>query len=1094
MPNKAKLIVSTLLTLLLIFTCLEPVFGATPVTKLEYKVKYAAEHLSTPMEWYNSSYFNNPDYKENRFVQYWTETTIAPGGPRDTGFYMTYNEEGLHIFFQSNEAEREASGVLKNSSIEMFLQPGQGDNTYHQMIIQTNGSPIEYYEWQTENRNNLPFQGNVTVVNEEIPTGWGTAVTIPWETYDQYVPLNGEDWGFMMIRWAPSNFSPTWGGHVHQIGRFNVLDFQAPTAAQRTAIQKSIIQKAWQKFNLAAAQLNATWLNGDSDDAYFFNQRIQPLIASGQASGSQIPNLDSLSAAEIDALYTHVGEWFGLPYDAEDARNSYLNDKFFSNESPGAINPPSGFTAKGAPSGVDLSWTASTSPDVVGYNIYADGSKINTEPVSGTAFHANGLSFGTTYNFQVEAVSGSGSVSDKISATGTPSHYLIELDRWGIHSDGTDGLNTVNGLNQAIQWAHGQGITAVYLPAGTYLIPAAGEVHLLSNLLFEMAPDAIVKKETNGKESYRVFYVGYGDDQVTIKGGQVVGDRDTHDYSKKDTPYSTGTHENGHGIFIESAKNTVVDSVKAYNFTGDAVVVGTQAVMGSAVNAGNFESGTLDANGQKTPDASKIRTHKTFPLTNARFQAERWFELSNWRNAIFPIHVFFYDSAMSFISSADANLRERVSIPNGATQMRLAVDQASADGIYGEYWNRAPSTNTIIRNSELASNRRQGVTVSGATNMLIENNIIHDTNGIASMSGVNVAAANGARNEDVTIRGNTFYGNVRNDVLLFDGYGALIENNQFKSVGAYGVLEGEAFAGGATVQNNTFEQTNIKASKDIQFVNNTMSGGAATFAGNQIIVDGLNATDTRISVTNNVNGGVQLSNVNLNITSSDRDTGLSIWGDAGTNFKNVTISGSPSLRSIGGGGAAYHEFDNLRVVGYNPVQGINLLDGHYANSYFEAGEGGKACVLLKTGGKYVFDHATFAGNTSGGGGLCGESPNLDLTVTNSNFAMKGPGSAISIRQDKKVLIDGNTITATGASAAVPIVYIGYYWDRMNPAKVADTTIRNNQITSDIAGITGISTEYAGVGAEPFTITNNTLNHVVMKLKSNDISSGNVINP
>lgn len=1087
MPKKAKLIVSMMLAFLLILSCLEPVFGATPVTKLEYKVKYAAEHLSTPMDWYNSGYFNNPDYKENRFVQYWTETTITPGGPRDTGFYMVYNEEGLHIFFQSNEAEREASGVLKNSSVEMFLQPGQGDNTYHQMIIQTNGSPIEYYEWQTENRNNLPFRGNVTVVNEEIPTGWGTAVTIPWETYYQNVPLNGEDWGFMMIRWAPSNFSPTWGGHVHQIGRFNVLDFQAPTAEQRTAMQKSIIGKAWQKFNTTAAQLNAEWLNGDSDDAYFFNHHIQPLIASGQANGSQIPNLDSLSAADIDALYAHVGGWFGLPYDADDARISYLNNKFFSNEPPGTVNPPSGLTAKGAPSAVALSWTASTSPDVAGYNIYADGSKINNEPVAGVTFRVDGLDFGTTYNFEVEAVSGSGEVSGKISATGTPSHDLIDLARWGIHNDGTDGLSTVNGLNQAIQWAHSQGITAVYLPAGTYLIPAANEVHILSNMLFEMAPDAIVKKEANGKESYRVFYVGYGDDQVTIKGGQVVGDRYTHDYS-------SGTHENGHGIFIESAKNTVIDSVYAYHFTGDAVVVGTQAVMGGTIHAVNFESGTLDANGQKTPDASKIRTNKTFPLTNARFQAERSFEFSNWRNAKFPIHVFFYDSGINFISSAEADIGDRVAIPDGAVQMRLTIDQSSADGVNGQYWNRTPATNTVIRNSELAFNRRQGVTVSGATNMLIENNIIHDMNGIAPMSGINVAAANGAWNEGVTVRGNTFYGNARNDVILYDGHGALIENNQFGSIGANGLAEGEAFAGGAIVQNNTFDQTNIKASKDIKFLNNTMSGGTANLSGNQVIVDGLNATDTRINVTNNVSDGVQLSNVDLNMTSSDRDINLNIWGDAGTRFKNVTISGSPSLRSIGGGGTGYHEFDNLRVVGYNPVHGINLVNGSYANSYFEAGEGGKACVLLKTGGKYVFDHATFAGNTSGGGGLCGESPNLDLTVTNSNFAMKGPGSAISIRQDKKVQIDGNVITATGASAGVPIVYIGYYWDRTKPAKVFDTTINNNQITADNAGIIGISTEYAGVGAEPFTITNNTLTHAIMKLKSNDISSGNIVNP
>ncbi|WP_274363139.1 Ig-like domain-containing protein [Paenibacillus thermotolerans] len=333
MAKQSKRIAALLMMIALIVSGLPSAIAAEP-TKLVYHVKYASEDLSTPTDWYNSSYFNNPEYKENRFVQYWWETPITPGGPRDTGFYMVYNEEGLNLFFQSNEAEREANGVLKNSSIEMFLQTGLDDVPYHQMIIPTNGGPIEYYEWQTEYRNNRPLKGNVTIINEEIPTGWGTTVHIPWETYYEYVPLNGEDWAFAMIRWSPSN-SPTWGGHVHQVGRFNVLDFQTPSAEQRTEIQKHIIRKAWEKFNDTAASLRATWLNGNPDNAKFFNSRIQPLIAQEEANGSQVSNLDSLSAAEIDALYRNVERWFEFRYEAEDSRMNYvLNSLFSDNATP----------------------------------------------------------------------------------------------------------------------------------------------------------------------------------------------------------------------------------------------------------------------------------------------------------------------------------------------------------------------------------------------------------------------------------------------------------------------------------------------------------------------------------------------------------------------------------------------------------------------------------------------------------------------------------------------------------------------------------------------------------------------------------------
>lgn len=974
MPKTAKRTVTLLLMLALLTMGLPAMSASANVTKLIYQVHYSSEDLSTPTDWYNSSYFNDPAYKENRFVQYWVETPITPGGPRDTGFYMVYNEEGLNIFFQSNETERDANNVLKNSSIEMFLQTGRGDMPYHQMIIQTNGSPYEYYEWQTEYRHNRPLQGNSTVINEEIPTGWGTVVSIPWETFYEYVPLNGEDWEFMMIRWSPSN-SPTWGGKVHQTGRFNVLDFQAPTAAQRTAIQKNVILAAWDKFNDTVTELNAAWLNGDADDQYFYNQRLQPLISAGQANGSQIPNIDNLSAVQIDALYRHVPQWFELRYDAEDARIAFLKNRFLLNsEDPGTLQPPSGLTAAGQPSGVGLTWSASTSPDVVGYNVYENGTKVNATPVAGLSYSVSDLTYGTAYDFEVEAVNGDGEASARAAVSGTPSHYLIELDRWGIHNDGTQGVSTANGLNQAIQWAQSQLITAMYLPEGTYSIPAASRVRILSNTLFEMDPDAVVRKETNGSQTYQVFYVSSADDNVTLKGGQIAGDRYTHDYTQ------AGTHENGYGILIEGADNTVVDNVYAHDFIGGA------------------------------------------------------------------IHV------------------------------------------------RAAATNTVIRNSELASNRAIGVNVNGAAGILIENNEIHGTDGVGLKAGINVHTANGAANTGVTIRGNTLSGNGQYDVRLDGGNGALVEDNTLGSSGAYGLFRSTAYNGSVVAQNNTFNGSKLYVYKDIQLNDNTMSGGQVRLEGSGVVVDGLDATDTPILMVNNVTDGILISNLNLDITRSDLDTSLNIWGSAGTHFSNVTISGKPSLRSLGGGNTGYHYFDNLQVVGYHPSYGINLLNGEYTNSRFEVGAGGKGGVGLTSGGKYVFDNTTVVMNADGGGGIFGSNANLDLTVTNSNFSASGAGSAISVQQNLHAVIEGNVFTATGVPANMPIVYIGYYWNRTLPAKVFDVTIHDNEITSDTAGTIGISTEYAGVGADPFTVTDNTLTKAVLRLKTNDMATGNVVTP
>ncbi|MCU6712834.1 hypothetical protein M6D81_29440 [Paenibacillus sp. J5C_2022] len=328
MWRKAKRYMFLLAVLLLASTSIPHAYAEANDGKLSYEVVYTTEDLSTPTAWYNSDFFDNPEFKENRFVQYWVETPIEPGGPRDTGLYAAYREDGVYIFFQSNEQELDTNGNLKNSSIELFVKYGLGDLPYHQMIFETNDSAVNYFEWQTEYRDNLPLKGNAVITNEQLPTGWGSVLYIPWKAAYKYVPLNGEDWEFALIRWSPSH-APTWGGKVHQAGRFNVLDMEEPTPAVRTAIQRNVIQQAWQSFNTSVAELQAEWLNGDADDAHFYNTKVLPLIQQGQMNGSQIPNLDSLGQAEIDELYAYVEGWFELGRDVEDQQADDIMDRLF---------------------------------------------------------------------------------------------------------------------------------------------------------------------------------------------------------------------------------------------------------------------------------------------------------------------------------------------------------------------------------------------------------------------------------------------------------------------------------------------------------------------------------------------------------------------------------------------------------------------------------------------------------------------------------------------------------------------------------------------------------------------------------------------
>ncbi|MDF2670011.1 MAG: hypothetical protein K0R67_2317 [Paenibacillus sp.] len=304
-------------------------------TKKVYEVNWTTEDLSTPANWVQSQYFNNPLYKETRFGVYWPGTPIPPGGPRESSFYMAYREDGLYMFFQANEWENDtSSGNLKGSDWEFFIVPGEGDLPYHQMIVPTNGGPIQYYEYQTENRDNRPLKGSVKVNTGQIPTGWGTVVVIPWENVYDKLPLDGGNWEFNLIRWSPTD-GQTWGGHVHQPGKFNLLHFQAPTPEQRTAIQKYTLAKAWNEFQTKSAEMTAYWSqNPATADTDFYNRIVLPIITEGSAKGAQMSQLASLNAEQTELLFQNTDEWMELRYNVDDQRQLYLKKLLMDHAAP----------------------------------------------------------------------------------------------------------------------------------------------------------------------------------------------------------------------------------------------------------------------------------------------------------------------------------------------------------------------------------------------------------------------------------------------------------------------------------------------------------------------------------------------------------------------------------------------------------------------------------------------------------------------------------------------------------------------------------------------------------------------------------------
>ncbi|GAB1855635.1 hypothetical protein MHTCC0001_04690 [Flavobacteriaceae bacterium MHTCC 0001] len=113
------------------------------------------------------------------------------------------------------------------------------------------------------------------------------------------------------------------------------------------------------------------------------------------------------------------------------------------------------------------------------------------------------------------------------------------------------------------------------------------------------------------------------------------------------------------------------------------------------------------------------------------------------------------------------------------TVEQMVLGKANGDGVLivgsgrGEIQKLKDIT---IRRNNFSDNRRQGISIVGGKDILIENNEIHHTKGTAPQFGVDLEGA-GRVNENITIRQNYFHHNTGGDIVNTDGSNVLVEHN-----------------------------------------------------------------------------------------------------------------------------------------------------------------------------------------------------------------------------------------------------------------------------------------------------------------------------
>jgi len=666
--------------------------------------------------------------------------------------------------------------------------------------------------------------------------------------------------------------------------------------------------------------------------------------------------------------------------------------------------------------------------------------------------------------------------------------YELELNRWNIYSDGTHPIETTNGLNDALQWAHKNKYKRLLVPDGTYLIAKDKQIEMVSNMTFELSNNTVLQKEPNNLPSYTLLHVGPGVHKVILKGGTYKGDKDTHDYS------SGGTHEGGYGIVTSGAYDITIDNIKSINFTGDGLAIGRMGKLIDEYYHDSFRQGSVNRSGTLIENTNKVRI-ENIPLTHPYFDIQKTFQFIHQQNLPKDSHRYvahFYNKNGTFLSSHDSHSSNTpvgwglTPIPENADYMHVVFDKPEIQkDVYIEFWMQGVSKNITVKNSEFAYNRRQGITIGGAQDVLIQNNKIHDMKGTAPESGIDVEAGYNLNN-NITIKNNHFYNNQAYDLILYDGRNAVVEENLFESK-SIGLAISTPFKY-AEIKKNTFNGARIYAYNYATFKDNKMVDALAAFLGHDLVIDGMEFTDTLVNLASSKPFGIEASNITIHNTKK-MHTQLGVNVNP-IRLKNVTITGQAALDSLSGNATDGSIFDNLKVIGYERTQ---LPRGTYNNCVFEAAPG-KLGPAVNNTGTYEFNHCEF---TSDRGGFeinqVHGMPDSVLLKNSAITLLSNNSSGVSIQAGKNIVIENNDIrTGEISNEHLAIIKVGDYWKKKQSSNVANLTIKGNLLKSKSKDAIGISTIHAGVDAPSYYIGYNKLFDMEMNLMPKDLNENNEI--
>ena len=141
-------------------------------------------------------------------------------------------------------------------------------------------------------------------------------------------------------------------------------------------------------------------------------------MGSTSADGSTFEPYFEIAIPDLDVADLLVG----LAASAGDGGNIPQSCSTLSGftSGPPAPSVPQGLVATGLDGSVSLDWSDNPEPDLLGYDVYRDGAKVNGATVTTSAYQDAGRTNGTQYCYTVRAVGPGGQSADSDQACATP--------------------------------------------------------------------------------------------------------------------------------------------------------------------------------------------------------------------------------------------------------------------------------------------------------------------------------------------------------------------------------------------------------------------------------------------------------------------------------------------------------------------------------------------------------------------------------------------------------------------------------------------------------------------------------------------------